>query len=113
MGMNYSTEGIKGSAYLNIVPLIRLMRDYGHELLSSRASWVTCNSPIKVHDIKDLGDIVNSWIHPPHSHAHLLESWNKLLEVVEGSSKGLIGTLSKGLEELSKLNLNFTLNLNY
>ena len=66
-----------------------------------------------VHDMKDQGHIVDIWIHSPHSHAHLLEFWNKLLEVVEDSSKGLKKTLSKGAKELSKLNLNLTLNLNY
>ena len=67
------------------------------------------NSKVMVHDMKDLGDIVHSWIHFPQSHAHLLESWNKLLEVVEESSKGLEWTLSKGSEKLSKLNIHFTL----
>ena len=50
--------------------------------------WIM-NSRVIVHDIKDLGDTVDSWIHSTRSHAHLLESWNKLLEIVEDSSKGL------------------------
>ena len=74
--------------------------------------WIM-NSRVMVHDMKDIGDIVDSWIYFPHSHAHLLESRNKLLEVVQDSLKGLEETLSKGSEELSKLKLNFTLNLNY
>lgn len=40
-----------------------------------------------VHDIKDLSYIIDSWVHSPHSNAHLLESWNKLLEFVEDSTK--------------------------
>ena len=40
-------------------------------------------------------DKVDSWINPLH-HSHFIESWNKLLGVVEDSSKWLEGTLSKG-----------------
>ena len=77
-------------------------------------SWIwIMNSRVMVHDMKDIGDIVDSPIHSFYSHTHLFESWNKLLEVVKDSSKRLEGTLSKGTEELSKLNLEFTLNLNY
>ena len=64
--------------------------------------WIM-NSRVMVHDMKDLGDSVDSWIHSPHSNAHLLESWNKLLEIVEDSSKRLKGTFSKNSEEPSKL----------
>ena len=41
------------------------------------------------NDIKDLGNYFDSGIHSPHSYTHLFESWHKLLEVVEDSSKGL------------------------
>ena len=34
-------------------------------------------------------DKVYSWINSLHPHTNILESWNKLLEVVEGSSTGL------------------------
>ena len=74
--------------------------------------WIM-NSRVMVHDMKDLGDIIDLLIHSPHSQSHLLEFWNKLLEGVEDFSKGLEGTLSKGPEELSKLRLEFNLNLNY
>ena len=46
--------------------------------------WIM-NSRVMVNDMKDLGDIVDSWIHYTHSHSHLLESPNKLLEVVKDS----------------------------
>ena len=63
--------------------------------------------------MKDIGDIVDSWVHSPNSHVYLLESWKKFIEVVEGSSKGLKGTPSKGSEDLTEISINFTFNLNY
>ena len=56
-------------------------------LLTLPWMWIM-NSRVMVLYMKDLGDIVDSWIYS-HPHAHLLDSWNKLLEVVEDSSKWL------------------------
>ena len=64
-------------------------------LLTLSWMWIM-HSGIIVHDMKDLGDILEPWIHSPHSYSHLLESWNKLLEIIEDSLKRLEGTLSKG-----------------
>ena len=44
---------------------------------------------------------------------HEMEDLMMTRYTYEDSSKGLEWTLSKGSEELSKLNLYFTLNLNY
>ena len=47
MSMNYSTQGLKeDTSCLKIVQLIGFMQNYEHEILNSRTSWVTCNSPI-------------------------------------------------------------------
>ena len=46
MSMNYSTQGLKDTSHLKTVQLIGFMRNYGHEQLNSRASWVTCSSPM-------------------------------------------------------------------
>ena len=70
--------------------------------------WII-NSRVMLHVMIDIGDILDSCICSHHTHSHLLEYWNKLLEVVEESSIRLEGTLSKGSEELSKLNLKFYL----
>lgn len=48
-------------------------------------------------------DKVDSWIHSSHSNSHLLDCWNKLLDVIEDSSKRIKGTFSKYLKELSRL----------
>ena len=56
---------------------------------------------------------VDSWINSLHPHTQLLESLKNSLVVVEDSLEGLTGTLSKGLEEFSKLHINFNLNLHY
>ena len=68
-----------------------------------------------IHNMKDLDDNVDSRIHFHHSHTHLLESWNKLLEIKDVFSK-----YSKGLSKILKiqknsqdLTLSSTLNLNY
>ena len=49
-------------------------------------------------------DKVESWINSLHPHTTLLESWNKLLEVVDDSSKGLKGIFLVHSKEFSKLN---------
>ena len=74
--------------------------------------WIM-NSRIMVHDMKDLGDSSYLWIYTLQSYTHLLESWSKLLEVVQDFSKGLKMTFlerSKGFSKLkSQLYLEFEL----
>uniref|UniRef100_M1DQB3 Uncharacterized protein n=1 Tax=Solanum tuberosum TaxID=4113 RepID=M1DQB3_SOLTU len=40
MGVDYSTHGLKDTSHLKTTRLIGFMRNYGHELLNSRTSWV-------------------------------------------------------------------------
>ena len=74
--------------------------------------WIM-NLRVMVYDMKDLGDTVESWIHSPHSHAHFLESWKKLLEAKKAPQKNSKGLSQKVQKNSQNLTLNFYLNLNY
>ena len=54
MSMNYSTQELKGTFYLKIVPLIGFMKNYRHALVISSTSWVICNSPM-IRNIISIG----------------------------------------------------------
>ena len=63
--------------------------------------WIM-NSIVMVNGMKDQGDMLDLWLNSTQSHAHLLDFWNKLLEVVDDSSTGHKRTFLEHSTEFSK-----------